>query len=70
MDSLLDRLASLEAGRTAAVAGAALVAMLAAGWVVAAVSGRWDWAEVAAVVVAALSAVIGLLYAFELGTPA
>jgi len=69
MRSMLDRLAALDAGRLVAVSGALLVLAMVVAWVLGAVTGRLDLAALAAAVVAALMALIGLLYAFELGTP-
>lgn len=69
MQSLLDRLAALDAARLVAVSGALLTLLLAAAWVLATATGPFDPAALAAAVVAAMLALIGLLYAFELGNP-
>ncbi|HVD01380.1 MAG TPA: hypothetical protein VNG93_09575 [Candidatus Dormibacteraeota bacterium] len=69
MQSLLDRLAALDAARLVAVSGALIILLLTAAWVVSAVVGRVDAAALVGVVVAVVVALIGLLYAFELGTP-
>jgi len=69
MDSLLDRLAAIDAARLVAASSALLMLLLIAAWVVGAVAGRWQPAGLGAAVVAGVLALIGLLYAFELGTP-
>jgi len=69
MDSLLGRLAALDAARLVAVAAALLTLLVVAAWILGTVNGRWDSGVVGGAVVAVLLAAIGLLYAFELGTP-
>jgi hypothetical protein len=69
MNSLVDRLAAIDAARLVAVSGALLGLLLVAGWVVSAATGRWDNAALAAAVVTVLIAALGLLYAFRLGPP-
>ena len=69
MNALLDRLAALDEGRVVASAVAALGLLLVVAWAVAAATGRWTVAGLLAAGVVAVLAVIGLLYAFELGSP-
>ncbi len=69
MNSLLDRLAALDAARLVAVSGALLVLLLEAAWVLSAATGRWTSGQLAAAVAAMLIGSIGLLYPFRLGTP-
>ena len=69
MNSLLDRLAALDAARLVAVAGALVVLALEAAWVLAAVTGRWTTDELVAAVAAGLISSAALLYPFRLGTP-
>jgi hypothetical protein len=61
MDSLLDRLAALDAARLVALAGALLVLLLDAAFVVWAVTSHWEAGPLAAAVVATVSAGLGLL---------
>jgi hypothetical protein len=69
MNSLLDRLAALDAARLVAVSGALLLFLLEAAWIYSAVTGRWTRGEIAVATTAALIGVVGLLYPFRLGTP-
>jgi hypothetical protein len=69
MNSLLDRLAALDAARLVAVSGALLVLLLEAAWVYSIVTGPWTTGQLTAAVAAALIGVVGLLYPFRLGTP-
>ncbi len=69
MNSLLDRLAALDAARLVAVSGALLIVLLEAAWIYAAVIGGWTNGQLAAAVAAALIGAVGLLYPFRLGTP-
>jgi hypothetical protein len=69
MDSLLDRLAALDAARLVAVSGALLVLVLVAAWVLGAVTGRWTTGELVAALAAGLITLAALLYPFRLGTP-
>mgnify|MGYP001791825989 CR=1 FL=1 len=69
MNSLLDRLAALDAARLVAVTGALVVVILEAAWIYSAVTGRWSYEQLAAALTAAVIAVVGLLYPFRLGTP-
>jgi hypothetical protein len=69
MDSLLDRLAALDAARLVAVSGALLVLLIEAAWILSAVTGKWTTGQLAAALAAALIGVLGLLYPFRLGTP-
>jgi hypothetical protein len=69
MNSLLDRLAALDAARLVAVSGALLVLLLLVAWVYSAAIGGWTAGQLAAAVVAALIGALGLLYPFRLGTP-
>jgi len=69
MNSLLDRLAALDAARLVAVSGALIVLLVEAAWVYSAVTGKWTGAQLAAALAAALIGLLGLLYPFRLGTP-
>jgi len=69
MNSLLDRLAALDAARLVAVSGALLVLLIEAAWVYSALTGRSTNEELAAALTAGLIGAIGLLYPFRLGTP-
>jgi hypothetical protein len=69
MDSLLDRLAAIDAARLVAASSALLMLLLIGAWVVGAVGGHWQPAGLGAAALAGVLALIGLLYAFELGTP-
>ena len=69
MNSLLDRLAALDAARLVAVSGACLLIVLEAAWVYAALTGSWTQGQLVAALAAALIGVVGLLYPFRLGTP-
>ena len=69
MNSLLDRLAALDAARLVAVSGAGLIVLLEAAWVFSAATGRWSGEQLAAALAAALIGLVGLLYPFRLGTP-
>ena len=69
MNSLLDRLAAIDAARLVALAGALLVLLLDGAWVVAAATAPWPAGQLVAALLAALVAAVGLLYAFRLGTP-
>jgi hypothetical protein len=69
MNSLLDRLAALDAARLVAVSGACLLIVLEAAWVYAAVTGPWTYYQLGAALAAAAIGVVGLLYPFRLGTP-
>ena len=69
MNSLLDRLAALDAARLVAASGALLVLVLGAAWVLAAVNGKWTSSELVAALAAGLIASAALLYPFRLGTP-
>jgi hypothetical protein len=68
MNSLLDRLAALDAARLVAVSGALLILLLEAAWIYSAVTGRWTNEELAAALTAGLIGAIGLLCPFRLGT--
>jgi hypothetical protein len=68
MNSLLDRLAALDAARLVAVSGALLLLLLEAAWIYSAVTGRSTKEELAAALAAGLIGAIGLLYPFRLGT--
>jgi hypothetical protein len=68
MNSLLDRLAALDAARLVAVSGAVLVVLLEAAWVYSALTGRSTSEELVAALTAGLIGTIGLLYPFRLGT--
>jgi hypothetical protein len=69
MNSLLDRLAALDAARLVAATGALLVVLIEAAWIYSAAIGGWTTGQLAAAVTAALIGVLGLLYPFRLGTP-
>ncbi len=69
MNSLLDRLASLDAARLVAVSGACLLIVLEAAWAYAAITGPWTTGQLVAALAAALIGVLGLLYPFRFGTP-
>ena len=69
MNSLLDRLAALDAARLVAVSGAILVLLLDAAWVVSAATGPWTRGQLVAGLAAALIGAVVLLYPFRLGTP-
>jgi hypothetical protein len=69
MNSLLDRLAALDAARLVAVSGALLVLLVDAAWAYAVFTGKWNYAQLAAALAATLIAALGLLYPFRLGTP-
>ena len=69
MDSLLDRLAALDAARLVAVAGTLLLLLIDAGWVVAAATAPWAAGQLVAAILAPVIAALGLLYAFRLGPP-
>ena len=47
MNSLLDRLAAIDAARLVAVSGALLLVLLEAAWIYSAVTGRWTRGEIA-----------------------
>jgi hypothetical protein len=61
MRSLFGRVVALDAARLVAVSGGLFMLLLVAAWVYSAITGRLDLAALAAVVVAALIALIGLL---------
>lgn len=69
MQSLLDRLAALDAARLVALSGALLTLLLAAAWLLATATSVLEPGPLAAAAVAVMLALIGLLYAFELGNP-
>ncbi len=68
MNSLLDRLAALDAARLVAVSGALLLLLLEAAWIYSAVTGRWSNEQLAVALTAGVIGAIGLLYPFRLGT--
>ena len=68
MNSLLDRLAALDAARLVAVSGALVLLLLEAAWIYAAVIGGWTISQLVAAVVAGLIGLLVLLYPFRLGT--
>ena len=69
MNSLLDRLAALDAARLVAMTGALLVLLLEAAWIYSATFGGWTAGQFGAAMTAALIGVMGLLYPYRLGTP-
>ena len=68
MNSLLDRLAALDAARLVAVSGALFVLLVESAWVYSALTGRWSSEELVAALTAGLIGALGLLYSFRLGT--
>jgi|GEM_PF-5757210 hypothetical protein len=69
MDSLLDRLAALDAARLVAVAGTLLLLLIDAAWVTSAATAPWAAGQLVAAILATAVGALGLLYAFRLGTP-
>jgi hypothetical protein len=69
MNSLLDRLAALDAARLVAVSGAVLIVLLEAAWIFSAATGRWTADQLAAALAAAFIGALVLLYPFRLVTP-